>query len=328
MTVESPSTTTFGLPFATGTLASLGSYGLHDNNFHSMPGGYALAGAGSVTDASLDLLAPVGTPVIPLADGTVLAAWPECDVVLVDHGGGTWVEYLHLSVDVAAGAHVTRATALGQVLPAVAANSPADPQCGALESNAPHVHFAFLSSGTPGQYISMDSRVLCGHSVDAAGSIVGLGDSGGGAFAVPDCGSSGPALMLPSGPIVIGGTGPADANLVPATESASGPTPVATPDLATIRAMIPDFYDRFWAGSYRLTTVDEIMVLPEADPAIRAFWVCAAYHFVPVPGSSGTAGQDVMSFSFDLFAGPTWAIGESSGFNGWPSMSACVAGSQ
>lgn len=211
-----PSIPAFDLPFAAGSLVSLGDFGLHDSNFRSVPGGYTLAGAGSVTDASLDILAPAGTPVHPLAKGTVLSAWPDCNVVLVDHGGGTWVAYLHIRVEVTDGAQATSATVLGYLLPAPASGASPDPRCGNLESNAPHVHFAFLTgTGTQGQYLSMSGRLLCGHAVDGAGAMVGLGQAGGQAFVVPDCGSGSASASSPA----------------PATSASPGssPTPNPTP---------------------------------------------------------------------------------------------------
>jgi hypothetical protein len=185
-------------------MASLGAYRLHDDNFRSLPGGFALAGAGSdtatggVPDASVDLLAPAGTAVIPLAPGTVIAAWPECDVLLIDHGGGTWVEYLHLSVAVSVGTRVTRSTVVGHVLPVPAPGS-VPTQCGTVESTAPHIHFAFLTgSGNQGHYVSMNGRVLCGHAVDSAGDILGLGSAAGAPFAIPDCLAAVPSVAPPS----------------------------------------------------------------------------------------------------------------------------------
>lgn len=92
----------FAFPYAAGTVATPGDLRLHDDNFHSLDSPatgstkqgpvYMLNGAGKdppgVPDASLDLLAAAGSPVVPLSGGTVLAAWPECQTVLVDHGGG------------------------------------------------------------------------------------------------------------------------------------------------------------------------------------------------------------------------------------------------
>ena len=194
---------TFSLPFPAGTIAQIGPFGLHDSNFRSMPGGFTLAGAGTVGDASIDLLAPAGTPVLPVAAGTVLAVWPTCQVVLVDHSDGTWVEYVHLSVEVAPGDPVTTSKEMGKVCPCPAPGATADPQCGALESTAPHLHIAFLSaSGVQGQYVSMNGRTLCGHLVDAAGDIGGLATVGGPTFPIPACGQSqqAPPSLTPSTP--------------------------------------------------------------------------------------------------------------------------------
>lgn len=181
----------WGLPFRTGTQVKIGEFGLHDDNFGSLLGGYKLNGAGQnaaqggVPDASLDILtqAGPGTPVIPLASGRVLKAWPACHVVLVDHGDGMWVEYLHLNVAVSDNATVGRDTTLGYTLPAYQGAS----NCGD-HSDWPHVHFAFLTgSGTTGHYVSMAGRVLCGRQVGSDGSLAGLGAPGGSYFAVPNC---------------------------------------------------------------------------------------------------------------------------------------------
>ena len=180
----------WGLPYAAGTSVSIGPKGLHGENFGSLPGGYTLTGSSSVSEASLDLVVTApGTPVYPLSSGTVLEAWSGCNVVLVDHGGGTWVEYMHLELTVSNGQAVTPTASLGTVM------SPYDRSKVSPcydDSTAPHVHFAFLKgSGTSGQYQSMQGMTLCGHVVDANGDLVGLASAGGPAFVVPDCAASG-----------------------------------------------------------------------------------------------------------------------------------------
>jgi murein DD-endopeptidase MepM/ murein hydrolase activator NlpD len=89
----------FGMPFATGTSVEV-AQGPHAVNYHSVPG-YTFTGASTVA-ASLDIATTsAGVAVRPVASGRVLAAWPTCNVVVVDHGGGVWVEYVHLQVAVA-----------------------------------------------------------------------------------------------------------------------------------------------------------------------------------------------------------------------------------
>jgi hypothetical protein len=187
----------YALPFQTGTQIAIGPGdgtgpgGLHDDNFHSVPG-YTLNGAGTnpgdVRDASLDLLTTsAGVPVVPIAPGRVLSAWPECNMVLVDHGSGVWVTYLHLQVAVGKNQAVGRDTILGRVLPPY---NHRGTNCGDW-STAPHVHFAFLNgSGNTGHYVSMAGWVLCGHTVASNGAIQGLGSPGGSYFAVPNCDAS------------------------------------------------------------------------------------------------------------------------------------------
>jgi hypothetical protein len=175
---------------------------------------YTLVGAGAdatssppgVPDASLDIVAidpAAGTPVLPLAAGTVLAASPACQTVLVDHGNGTWVEYVHLQVSVTDGTPVTTTTQLGTVMSALPAGFVPPAGCSGLNSDAPHVHFAFLSGDDrtrQGHYLSMKGRVLCGYPVSADGLLVGLVSAIQTNFTVPDCGPGGtpatPSLSL------------------------------------------------------------------------------------------------------------------------------------
>jgi murein DD-endopeptidase MepM/ murein hydrolase activator NlpD len=69
--------------------------------------------------AGLDMAAPKGTPVAAAADGRVALAgdlYFSGGTVLLDHGGGLFTQYMHLSrVDVADGAVVAKGTVLGLV---------------------------------------------------------------------------------------------------------------------------------------------------------------------------------------------------------------------
>lgn len=231
----------FGLPLPAGTIAQLGVNRLHDDNFSSLTGTsglvYTLSGSGTdptsnppgVPDASLDIIAidpAAGTPVLPLAAGTVLAASPKCQTVLIDHGNGTWVEYVHLKVSVTDGTPVTPTTQLGTVMPALPAGFVPPAGCSGLNSDAPHVHFAFLSGDDrtrQGHYLSIKGRVLCGYPVSADGLLVGLVSAIQTNFTVPDCGQGGtpapPSLSLSPGP-----SQPNSAQLTPPS-----PTPTPTP---------------------------------------------------------------------------------------------------
>jgi len=82
------------------------------------------------------------------------------------------VEYLHLQqIAVADNDLVTHDSVLGYTMPTYTGS----PTC-KDESDWPHVHFAFLTgSGHSGHYVSMAGRNLCGYTVDAGGTIVGLG---------------------------------------------------------------------------------------------------------------------------------------------------------
>ena len=199
---------------------------------------YALTGSGSdatsnppgVPDASLDIIAidpAAGTAVLPLAAGTVLAASPACQTVLVDHGNGTWVEYVHLKVSVTDGAPVTPSTRLGTVMPALPAGFVPPAGCSGLNSDAPHVHVAFLSGDDrtrQGQYLSMKGRVLCGYPVSADGLLVGLVGAIQMNFTVPDCGQSG----LPTAPSFSLSPGASQPNSAQLTLPSPTPTPTST----------------------------------------------------------------------------------------------------
>ncbi len=210
-------TRVWGLPFKTGTPVTLGALGLHDDNFGSMPGvgfTYHFSGAGTIQDASLDLL-PVGAsvPVIPLAPGKVLATWPTCHLVVVDHGNGVWVEYLHIVVAVTPGQQVTRDTILGRTTTNVSTGEPCREVSEGPNGPVEHVHFAFLQgAGEAGAFQSMVGRTLCGYLVkqDANGTLMNVNDTPqtitpGQSFTVPTCPTGGtsvtPTPKLPTGTI-------------------------------------------------------------------------------------------------------------------------------
>lgn len=204
----------WGFPFKTGTVVTLGSFGLHDDNYGSIAssnGTFFFDGAGTVMDASLDLL-PQGSsvPVIPLASGTVFATWPMCHLAVVDHGGGVLVEYLHINVSVKPGVQVTRDTTLGTTTTSVSKGQPCNEVSeGANGQPVEHVHFAFLTktnatppysaSNTVARFETMVGRMLCGHTVAKSaptgfapqgGAIEGLANGPDQSFTVPDCPSS------------------------------------------------------------------------------------------------------------------------------------------
>jgi murein DD-endopeptidase MepM/ murein hydrolase activator NlpD len=87
-----------------------------------------------------DISAPMGTPVIATADGTVtIAGWQRGygQVVYVDHGNGLSTRYGHLSrIDVLEGQTVTR----GQLLGRVGSTG---------RSTGPHLHYEVRVDGQP-----------------------------------------------------------------------------------------------------------------------------------------------------------------------------------
>jgi hypothetical protein len=186
---------TFALPFATGTSIAI-SGGPHADNYGSVQGSVVYRFTGQATvPASLDLAANQGVAVKPVSAGRVLAAWPVCNVVVVDQGGGVWAEYIHVQVSVSDGQYVDRDTTLGYVL---GAYDHSNTSCGD-HSTGPHLHLAFINgSGTSGSYVPIVGRVLCGHTVDSAGNLVGLGTVSGGSFLVPNCDATGQAPIQAS----------------------------------------------------------------------------------------------------------------------------------
>jgi hypothetical protein len=184
---------TFGLPFATGTSMSI-SQGPHADNYRSVIGGYTFTGAADVP-ASLDLGTQQGVAVKPVSSGRVLSAWPVCNVVVVDQGGGIWAEYVHVQVAVASGQYVDRNTTLGYVL---GAYDHSQTSCGD-HSSGPHLHLAFINgSGSSGTYVPIAGRVMCGYTVDGAGNLSGLGSVGGAPFRVPDCDTTSQPAVTPT----------------------------------------------------------------------------------------------------------------------------------
>jgi murein DD-endopeptidase MepM/ murein hydrolase activator NlpD len=209
---------TFGLPFATGTQISI-SQGPHADNFASVPG-YQFSG-GDV-NSSLDFGTQVGVAVTPVSSGRVLAAWPQCRVVIVDQGGGVWAEYIHLNLAVTTGQAVSRNTVLGYVLDGYAKQ----PAPCFDHSTGPHLHFAFINgSGTTGRYVPIAGQVLCGRTVDGAGNLVGLGSVGPTKFIVPNCDTTGqPVVTAPPTPKPVVAPTPKPVVTAPPT-----PKPVITP---------------------------------------------------------------------------------------------------
>jgi murein DD-endopeptidase MepM/ murein hydrolase activator NlpD len=213
----------FGLPFVTGTSIEI-AQGPHAVNYRSVPG-YTFTGASSVA-ASLDLATrSAGVAVVPVAAGRVLAAWPECNVVVVDHGGGTWVEYVHLQLAVTTGQTVGRNSTLGYIL---GAYDHRNTTCGDF-SSGPHLHFAFINgSGSSGTYASIAGRVLCGRTVDGSGNIGGLGSVGGAWFSVPDCEGTGQPVITPTPKPVITATPKPVITATPKPVITATPKPVIT----------------------------------------------------------------------------------------------------
>ena len=223
---------TYGLPFATGTSIQI-SQGPHADNYRSVTGGYSFTGAGDVA-ASLDLGALQGTAVKPVASGVVLSAWPACNVVVVDHGGGVWAEYVHVQVAVSPGDYVDRNSTLGYVL---GAYDHSGTTCGD-HSTGPHVHFAFISgAGKSGTYMPIAGKVLCGHTVDSAGDITGLGTVGGAAFQVPDCNSSGQPIITPTPRPVVTPTPRPVVTPTPKAPAVVTPTPTTPAGFCTVPSL-------------------------------------------------------------------------------------------
>jgi hypothetical protein len=162
----------WALPFQSGTSVSIGPLGLHDHNFKSMADdrtGTVFTFNKNLDPDSLDIvLEPetTGTSSIPttsLANGTVLAVWSACQLVLIDHENGWWAIYLHMAnIQVTSGSTVTTGSIIGYPT----TNIPTLEACGSVESSAEHVHIAFLNgSGTTGTYVPMLGRSFCGYPI-------------------------------------------------------------------------------------------------------------------------------------------------------------------
>ena len=91
--------------------------------------------------AGLDYPVPIGTPVRAVNDGRVALSteqWTPGQVVVVDHGGGIFSRYMHLSERlVAAGERVSRGQVIGR-----SGNTGG-------QRTAPHLHFETIVNGTP-----------------------------------------------------------------------------------------------------------------------------------------------------------------------------------
>lgn len=180
------------LPFPDTTTITLGTLGLHDDNFGSTQVSdtdsttFILHGAGNdpatgdVPDASLDLL-PLNppAPVVAMAPGTVLAVWSVCHLVLIDHGWpdaqgrDIWAIYLHVDATVKPGDAVGSGSVLGHTAASITAGKPCFEQSeGVTGAPIPHVHIAFLrGSGHTGTYLSMAGRWLCVGRVQPDGGL-------------------------------------------------------------------------------------------------------------------------------------------------------------
>jgi murein DD-endopeptidase MepM/ murein hydrolase activator NlpD len=240
----------FGLPFATGTRISI-VQGPHAANFGSVPGRTStiwLAGQGTVP-ASLDLKAPEGAAVLPVASGRVLSAWPQCHVVVIDHGGGVWAEYVHVRVSVSTGDNVSRGTVLGYVL----GRYDKQPAPCYDYSGGAHLHLAFASgSGTSGSYVGIAGQVLCGHAVNNNGDIVGLGTLNGGDFTVPNCDATGPAPVTPK-PVTPKPVTPQPVTPAPVTPPASTPPPATVVSSCGVPSLASPGSSQSFASSQDVT---------------------------------------------------------------------------
>jgi len=189
---------TWGLPFRNYTSVSIGSFRLHGDNFSSVKddssGMVFTLNLNTLSNASMDMVLEPEmptfgitslVPAVPLANGTVLAVWKTCHVVLIDYHNGWWAIYLHMNkIKVTRGQNVTPNTNIGYPLTIDKTTA----TCGHEFSDTPHVHFAFLNQDATltAHYISMAGRTLCGHTVTSTGHLNGLADP---YFVVPNCAS-------------------------------------------------------------------------------------------------------------------------------------------
>jgi hypothetical protein len=216
----------YALPFATGTSMDI-AQGPHAFNYRSVPG-YTFSHQDDVL-ASIDFGVNANTPAYPVASGRVLNAWPQCHVVVVDHGGGVWAEYVHLNVSVTTGTLVTGSTVLGTIM------APYTGTCGDYSIGQAHLHLAFINgSGSAGAFVPVAGRVMCGHTIDGSGNLLGLGTVRGSWFSVPDC--SGTQQTVTPAPTAAPTATPTVAPTAQRTQAAvptPARTPTATPPSAT-----------------------------------------------------------------------------------------------
>ncbi|GHO91179.1 hypothetical protein KSF_012270 [Reticulibacter mediterranei] len=160
----------WALPYPTNTRISIGSFGLHGDNFQAItddtPGATSYTLMKQTDSDALDLVlepevssGTASTPTLPLAAGKVLAVQKACHVVLVDHGDDWWSVYVHLAnIAVHAGQVVRANTVLGY------ANT-LNPGCGE-QTDVEHTHISIINgSGHTGTYVSFLAQSLCGHQV-------------------------------------------------------------------------------------------------------------------------------------------------------------------
>jgi YVTN family beta-propeller protein len=193
----------WAFPFAAGTSAQIGLYGIHDDNFSGMQDDRThatFAFANYTATTALDIVLPpstLGTSTIPatsVASGTVLAVWAPCQLVLIDHGNGWWATYLHLAnIPVTSGDAVTTGSILGYPTTV----KPTLSRCKNVNSSAEHVHLAFLRGSDAkrtGTFVTLLGQAFCSHRVLELNSdptniiLKGLTTTKGQVFTVPSCG--------------------------------------------------------------------------------------------------------------------------------------------
>ncbi len=172
---------TWGLPFPAGSTVRVGDEGLHAANWGQL-GSYSISNF-DVGGPSLDLgygVTPASTgsvPAVSLAAGQVLWVDSVCHIVLIDHGNGWWVEYLHLDtsgVPIAKDESVQVGAIIGY--PTTKFNT----TCENGTSNFAHVHFAFIHldpASNVRSYVSMAGKILCGFQVESNGNLLRLSDN-------------------------------------------------------------------------------------------------------------------------------------------------------
>jgi len=120
--------------------------GQFSSGFGPRPGGF---------HAGVDIAAPIGTPILAAADGTVIAAGPAQGYglwVRIDHGGGVITTYGHNNRNLVTVGQVVRA---GQPIAEVGDRG---------ESTGPHLHFGLEVNGHPvdpiGFYAGKNIRLI------------------------------------------------------------------------------------------------------------------------------------------------------------------------